>query len=131
VGKRRPKATLDDVISRIVGHVKGKGKIIGAPCEGVLVDELSPVLNRLCIDYKGHTRAEVILAAITKAVEDGTLERFDDGIDLIIALPNEWPPERLRAFTTISDDDFEPLYESCLLRHTRNKHFALRELTHH
>jgi|GEM_PF-6431014 len=125
---KRPKATLDDVIRRIVGHIRRNGKIIAVGCEGALVDELMPVLNRLNIRCKGCSRAEIILAAIDTAVRTGELERFDDGIDLVIALPNEWPPADLVGFFTISDADFEPLVSPSLFRHVRGSK-AWRELS--
>lgn len=111
------KNALDTVADRIVNEVSRKHKIISAPCEGVLVDELRGTLGRLRRGRK--TKEEFILAGIERAVKRGDLERFDDEYGIIIALPNEWPPSQLADFSFMSDDDFRPLYDNEVLRHLR------------
>jgi len=119
---------MDEVIDRIVAYTAQRHKIIAAPSEGLLTDELLGVLSRAGKVNRGRSnRRTFILDAIQVAVERGRLERFIDEFGIIIALPNEWPPSSLTDFVMFDDIDFEPAFDPAMLRHVRNN-MARREL---
>ena len=114
------KNKLDIIADRIVAEVTRQHKIIAAPCEGALVDELRGTISRVRFGRHRMTSTEIILAGLNRVIERGDIERFDDEFGIVIALPNEWPPADLESFSLMSDEDFAPLYESGVLRHLRD-----------
>lgn len=127
---RSKKSSIDIVADRIVSYIAREHKIIAGPSEGALVDELhdSGVLTR--VKTGRQNRTEFILAAVRRAVQAGDLERFDDQYGVVFALPNEWPPADLVAFSATSDEDYSLLFDPKMFRYIRNVN-SMTELSFH
>lgn len=123
---------LNIVKKRIINHIDNKlFKIMGAKSQTELVWILATegsITARLRLPRKEPIAHFTLVSDALKAlVQDNTLQYHDDGDDVVVGIPNTWPPHELR-HDIVTVEELDPEFDWTSVADTRCAPEIWREL---